>query len=336
MKFYVIISCILMAVMFVYLKLARRWNVVDLPGERSSHSRPTVRGGGIVFLLAALMWYLFLGMQQPWAIAGVLLIGLVSFLDDLYSLPGSLRIVIHLVAAALLFYQLGIFNMHWYLLLAALVLTIGWINAFNFMDGINGITAFYSLVVLGTFSLLNNANRLLMPFFQGDWPVDWEGFLPVRLVGVMFISVVVFAFFNARRRAAAFAGDVGSVSMAFILAWMMIGLMIQTRQVFWILLFAVYGIDTVITILIRIKRKENIFKAHRLHLYQLLANEKGWSHLTVAALYALVQLAINALAIFLIFKGLMSWSVFLFILFILLGCYTFIRYRITQTGIRSA
>ncbi len=336
MKFYVIITCILLAVMFIYVRLARRWNIVDHPGERSSHSRPTVRGGGIVFLLAALMWYLFLGMQQPWAIAGVLLIGLVSFLDDLYSLPGSLRIVIHLMAAGFLFYQLGIFSMHWYLLLAALVLTIGWINAFNFMDGINGITAFYSLVSLGTFSLLNNANRLLMPFFSGEWPAYWEGFLPVRLVGVIFISVAVFAFFNAKRRASAFAGDVGSVSMAFILAWMMIGLMIQTRQFFWILLFAVYGIDTVITILIRIRKKENIFKAHRLHLYQLLANEKGWSHLKVAALVSLLQLVVNGFTILLIFKGWMSWPVFILSSFLLLALYILARLWVLRTTRQAA
>jgi UDP-N-acetylmuramyl pentapeptide phosphotransferase/UDP-N-acetylglucosamine-1-phosphate transferase len=387
---YLLLFCLLLALAFGYVQLARRLQIIDRPGARSSHSRPTVRGGGIIFPVAAIIWFFIVGWESPWAIAGLSLIALVSFIDDLKPLPGGVRLAVHLVAVLLLFYQLGLFNMYWYWFACALVLAIGCINAFNFMDGINGITAGYALVSLGTFSLLNNAGRLLWPVFpqaaaapgldsasrgltsgaetpsldsasQGltytsettgllsggapgpglDFASGWtldvpgllgsESFLPPGLVGTVFVGVLVFTFFNARRRALAFAGDVGSISLAFLLSWMMIELMVFTHQAYWLLLFAVYGIDTSVTILIRLSQKKNIFKPHRQHLYQLLANEHGWPHLKVAAAFAAVQGGINLLVIFLVFTGRMNWVTFLVLSAVLTIIYATIRHQVTKS-----
>lgn len=325
---YLLIAIFFLVLMLAYLRMARRFNIIDYPDERSSHQRPTILGGGVLFPIAALTWFLLFGQQDTWAIVGLLLISAVSFGDDIKNINAIIRFFVHFVAVSLLFHEIGIFNYYWYWVFFAFILTVGCVNAVNFMDGINGITAFYTLVTMGTFSLLNNYNRLLAPFFEGHPPVEWSSFLSSRLVGVLFISVGVFTFFNARKRARAFAGDVGSISIAFILSWFMINLMVMSNSFYWILLFALYGIDTGFTILVRIRRKENILKPHRLHLYQLLVNEKGWSHLLVAGLYAVVQLLVNAVTIWLSFTGNMSLVAFLALLLLVSLVYIFIRLRI--------
>ena len=93
-------------------------------------------------------------------------------------------------------------------------------------------------------------------------------------------------------------GDIGSMGIAFWVVALIGLLMMKTGEIKWILFLAVYGVEVISTILERLKLKENIFEAHRRHLYQLLANEKKISHLKVSALYAVVQLIVNAIVIF--------------------------------------
>ncbi len=329
---YIIIALFLYVILSLFLLVARRFNIIDQPDKRSSHSRPTIRGGGIIFTVSALIWFVLFGQQDPWAILGLMLISFVSFWDDIRNIPAGVRFVVHLVAVSLLFFDMGIFGYYWYWIALAYILTVGCINAVNFMDGINGITAFYGLVTLGAFSLLNNAERLLLPYFADGLPHGWESFVPGRLVGVLFMGVLVFSLFNARKRAVTFAGDVGSISIAFILSWFMIALMVMSNNFYWILLFVVYGVDAGFTILVRIQRKENILQPHRLHLYQLLVNEKGWSHLLVAALYAAVQLVINVFTIWLTFSGNMNLYTFLLICVLIYGIYVIARQQITPNS----
>ena len=323
---YLIIAVFLFFLMLLYFRLAKQMQIIDWPKERSSHDKPTYRGGGIIFPVAAIIWFFLFGQQMILAVAGLTIIGAVSFTDDIRPLRASIRILFHLVAVFLLLLELDIFSYHWYWVLAAFILTVGSINAFNFMDGINGITALYSLVSLGTFSLLNNARNLLVPVLPGELPAGWESFVPGRLVGVLFVSLLVFAFFNVRTRAKTFAGDVGSLSIAFLMAWLLIELMVMDNAFHWILLFAVYGVDTGYTLARRLVRGENIFQAHRQHLYQLLANEHQWPHLKVALLYALSQAIINIVVIFLVVQGIMTTPLFLAILAVI--TLTYILFRI--------
>jgi UDP-GlcNAc:undecaprenyl-phosphate GlcNAc-1-phosphate transferase len=279
----VIFTVMLFALMLFYLYLADRNNIIDRPNARSSHSVHTIRGGGIIFPLATVLEYAYSGFQYGWFILGLVLISFISFLDDLKPQDSKLRFGIHLVAVTLLFYQLQLFAFPWYLIAVALIFVIGSINAINFMDGINGITGSYALLTLLTLLYINNYEQL---------------FADQTMLVVAIIAVLIFNFFNFRKNARCFAGDVGSVSIAFILLFFILKLMIATQNLNYILLLLVYGWDVVSTILFRLIRKENIGEAHRTHFYQFLANEKKIPHLIIAAGYCLVQLGVNVSLIY--------------------------------------
>jgi UDP-N-acetylmuramyl pentapeptide phosphotransferase/UDP-N-acetylglucosamine-1-phosphate transferase len=187
------------------------------------------------------------------------------------------------------------------------VLLIGWINAFNFMDGVNGITVLYSLTTIISFSFLSIN----------------EDSLPLLIT--MGLSCFVFGLFNVRKKAKTFAGDVGSISMAVFLGYFMIKTILETGQLGYILFFSVYGIDSIITIISRLRKKENIFQPHRSHLYQYLANEMGYSHVLVSFIYAGIQLLVNALVIYMAMKKELSYFFIMETLLILTLIYLLIR-----------
>jgi len=278
---YVLLAVSLFAAMLVYFRLADRFNIIDKPNERSSHTQVTIRGGGVVFYLGALVWFIWSGAAHPYFFAGLTLITLISFLDDMLTLSNRIRISIHLLSVLLLFVEVQLFTYPWWAIPLALVLVIGTINAYNFMDGINGITAMYSFAVL---FLLWQANRDIH-------------FVDDRLLYCTSIANGVFAFFNFRRRARCFAGDVGSVSMSFILIFATLGLILATDNPIYILFFAVYGVDSVLTIVYRLVKRENIFKAHRTHLYQYLANEAKGNRLVIATCYGVLQVGVGVLVL---------------------------------------
>lgn len=265
----------------IYFKIADKYNIIDKPNERSSHTSITLRGGGIIFYLGALAYFMMSGFQYPYFIIGLSLMTAVSFADDVLDLSNKIRLSIHLLSVLLLAYQLDVFGMPWYYLVIAFVVVIGVINAYNFMDGINGITACYSLAVAGLMAIVNKQ----------------IGFIDQDLLYCTLIATLVFAFFNFRTKAKCFAGDVGSVAMAYILLFILASLILYTQNLIYILFLSVYGIDTIWTIIRRLSRKENIFKAHRSHLYQYLGNEAGVNKLFVSFLYGAVQFGIGLLVL---------------------------------------
>lgn len=280
---YVVIAAILMAAELLYFKIADRFNIIDRPNMRSSHTSITLRGGGVVFLFGAWVYAAFFGVTYPWFLIGLTLVGVVSFIDDVHSLPDSARLVVQFAAMFLMFYQFGILNWNdWWIVCIALVVCVGITNAYNFMDGINGITGAYSLAVMLPLIYLN----------------ETVGFITMPFLVVITLSILVFLFFNFRKKAKCFAGDVGSISMAFIVVFALGLLMLQTRDFSYIVFLAVYGVDAVLTIVHRIMLHENLGEAHRKHAYQLMANELKLSHLKVSAGYMLVQLAVSAGLIF--------------------------------------
>lgn len=314
MGIYIIAFIILVLILLGYFKVADHFNIIDRPNERSSHTKITIRGGGIVFPAAAFLWFLMFGFEQYLIIIALVLMAIISFLDDVLTVSSKIRLLVHFISVSLLFGALHIFELPWYVILATYLLVIGWINAFNFMDGINGITAFYGLVSLSTFAWLNNSYE----------------FISQQLIFLLIFAVLIFSFFNARKAAKTFAGDVGSVSLAFLLAWFMILLITETGRLEYILLFSVYGIDSVITILFRLVKRENIFEAHRTHLYQYLSNEFQWPHVLVSVIYGFAQATVNFLTLILISKNKMNWQVFFLILLILGAVYLFVRIRIIK------
>ena len=287
MMTFLIIAALLLVLELGYFWLADRFNIIDKPNERSSHSSVVLRGGGIIFLLGAWLYSIVYGFHYPWFLAGLTLVSLVSFIDDIRSLPDSVRLVVQFVAAAMVFYQIGILHWTmWWIVILALVVYVGITNIYNFMDGINGITAGYSLAVLLPMALLN----------RNVCVVDQN------LIYVVGLSVLVFCIFNFRPKGKAkcFAGDVGSISIAFIILFILGSIIIATKDVTYLLFLVVYGIDACLTICHRILLHENLGEAHRKHVYQLMANELKIGHISVSLVYMTLQLVISLVFVFLI------------------------------------
>ena len=261
----------------LYHPIALRLDIIDKPNERSSHDYVTIRGAGVIFLATGLFWAFSNANHHLYLFMGLLAIGLISFLDDIFSLTNILRFLVQTFAVIIALMDIGLQHSDYFIWAVLLILYLGWINAFNFMDGINGITSFYSL-------------SILIPLFMAMHNYS----LPhSSLIIYLAISVLVFMFVNLRTRALAFCGDVGAVVLAYLLAYLVITLVFTTRRVEFILFGSIYGIDSIVTIIRRLINRENIFLPHRTHLYQLLSNELNWHFLSVSLLYALVQLIVN-------------------------------------------
>lgn len=276
---FLIIFLLLILMELAYFRIADRFNIIDKPNQRSSHTSVTLRGGGIIFLFGAWLFYLFFGLQYSWFMLGLTLVGAVSFADDVKSLPDKWRLVVQFIAMFLMFEQFGILNLHdWWMVLVGLVVCVGIINAYNFMDGINGITGGYSIAVIVPLIYLNSR----------------YDFISMDFLYVAGLSLLVFCFFNFRKKAKCFAGDVGSISIAFIVLFALGKLILTTGDFAYIVLLAVYGADTVLTICHRIQLHEKLGEAHRKHAFQIMANELKMPHVTVSSLYMALQLVISA------------------------------------------
>ena len=285
---YIILGFLLMILMLLYFKVADHFNIIDKPNQRSSHTEITLRGGGIIFWFSALLYFAQNIQNNYFFFTGITLVSLVSFWDDIQGLSNKIRISIHFLAITLIFYDLDIFNSISFLgILLAYIVAVGLINVYNFMDGINGITGLYTLVVMGSLLYVNKNIQL---FTDGNF------------IKYAMIASLVFLFFNYRGKAKCFAGDVGSIAIAFWVIYLVLKLILATNSVIWLLFLAVYGADAICTILHRLYLKQNIFEAHRLHLYQVLSNEYKIQHRLVSLYYALAQILVSVLVVFLYHK----------------------------------
>ena len=306
---YAIIAILLLITELLYFRIADKCNIIDKPNERSSHSAIVLRGGGIIFVISMIIWFVWIlvagvpemvgqaghdvvehgseVMEYLPFIIGLLLIAGVSFWDDIHSLPDSVRLIAQFVAMGLMFLNLGILHWNmWWIVLIALIVFVGATNIINFMDGINGITAGYSFAVLLPLLLMNHNH----------------GFIDESLLVIAILGVLVFSFFNFRPRGKAkcFAGDVGSVGIAFIMLFAIGKLILSSNDITWLSFLIVYGVDGCCTILHRIMLHENLGEAHRKHAYQIMANELGMSHVTVSLIYMALQLVISLVMVYLI------------------------------------
>ncbi len=275
---YILIIVILFVCELAYFAIADKYNIIDKPNLRSSHTSITLRGGGIIFLIGTWIWAAFFGLQYGWFMAGLTLVGMISFIDDIHPLDNKIRLLGQFAAMMMLFANLGFYNaIGWWMVIPALIVCVGILNAFNFMDGINGITGGYALSVIIPIIYLNQKMQFInMPFLI-----------------VTAISLLVFCFFNFRKKAKCFAGDVGSVSIAVIVIFGLGRLIMATKDPVYLLFIAVYGADSILTIVHRIMLHENLGVAHRKHAYQLMANELKIPHVFVSLLYTGLQLAVS-------------------------------------------
>jgi UDP-N-acetylmuramyl pentapeptide phosphotransferase/UDP-N-acetylglucosamine-1-phosphate transferase len=273
---YILLLFLLFGVQLAYFQVADKFNIIDKPNDRSSHKGIILRGGGVVFYVAVLLYFVVSEFKFPWFFTGLSLISLISFADDVKTLSPRLRLIVQFAGLFLMFIEWNLYSLPWYFFVIALILSGGILNAFNFMDGINGITGAYSSAVIIALWFVNRQ----------------VAFTDNRLIYIVLISLFVFNFFNFRTKAKCFAGDVGSVTIAVIILFLLGQLILKTKNFSYIVFLAVYGVDSVLTILHRLKLKENIFEPHRKHLFQLLANELKIPHLQVSTLYAILQLII--------------------------------------------
>ena len=286
---YCIEFILLLAIELLYFRIADKCNIIDRPNERSSHSTIVLRGGGVIFMLGLWIWAAFYGLGYPWFLAAVTLIAGVSFVDDIRSLPDSVRLVAQFVAMGMMFYQLDMLHWEmWWVVIIALIVCVGASNVINFMDGINGITGGYALSVLLPLLLINNSAA-------GCDLNAKVAFVPTSLIMTVILADVVFCLFNFRPKGKAkcFAGDVGSIGIAFILLFFIGLLIMKTGDVTYLIFLLVYGVDGCLTIVHRIMLHENLGEAHRKHAYQLMANELRIGHVKVSLLYMGIQTAVS-------------------------------------------
>ena len=319
---YIFLALMLFILLLIYFKIADHYNIIDKPNHRSAHTEITLRGGGVIFPIAFL---LFLGSQiiQQKSITnpqnyfifciGLLAICIISFIDDILDLSSKIRLVFHFISVSLLLCFINAFQLLpiWSIPILFIVI-IGILNAYNFMDGINGMTGLYSLVTLGSLLYINQ---------------NFIAFTDNNFIIYPIIASLVFLFFNFRKKAKCFMGDIGSMGVAFWIIALLALLILRAKDIKYVLFLSVYGTDVVLTILERLKLKENIFEAHRRHLYQLFSNEKKVSHLVVSAIYAFLQLLINVIVILL---DLPIWLIFASIIIPILIIYLVIKTNIKK------
>lgn len=316
---YTILGIVLMIIMLLYFKVADHFNIIDKPNQRSSHTEITLRGGGIIFWFSALLYFAQHIQTNYFFFTGITLVSLVSFWDDIQNLSNKIRISIHFLAITLIFFDLELFTLIpiWGVIISYFF-AIGLINAYNFMDGINGITGLYTLVVMGALLYVNTKIQL---FTDG------------MFIKYAMVASLIFLFFNYRKKAKCFAGDVGSIAIAFWIIYLVVKLILITESLIWLLFLAVYGVDAVCTILHRLYLKQNIFEAHRLHLYQILSNEYKIQHRLVSLLYALAQTGISLIVI-LFYQKVQDSLIFLIVILPLLLLYSSKFYLLNKINLR--
>ncbi|MCM1518477.1 MAG: hypothetical protein NC117_07545 [Pseudoflavonifractor sp.] len=312
--YYLILTLVLILTELCYIRIARRYGIGAHVSPRSSHKRYNLSGGGIIFIIAAVIVWVcpefslshhLLPPQFSLMMVCALLLAAVSFADDLHNLSPRIRLVIQIVAVALTFHDYLIYDRSDIFLLI-LICGIGFVNAYNFMDGINGMMAGYSIVTLVTLRVCFDDMTEFRPF-----------------INTLIIAAAVFAFFNFRKNAKCFAGDVGSIVMGFFILYLMVSLIGQTGDASVIVFLIVYAIDTVFTIFQRLFTGENILLPHRHHLYQVLANQRQIPHHVVSLSLCAVQGGINLIYFYI--PDSQRWTYFILVTGILTALYFIVK-----------
>lgn len=273
---YITIGIFLLAFEYAYFIFAKRLRIVDRPHHQSSHKGVVVRGGGVLFYVAYWIWFLISDMQYPLVLIGLSIVAVTSFIDDIHSISPKLRLFLQFVGIIVMLYETEVFYLPVIAMMLLSVACVGSINIYNFMDGINGLTGGYSMVVLLALIYVNQYVAC---------------FIDIKLLLFLLLATFVFSLFNFRIHSKCFAGDVGSLSMGVIIVFLISKLCLMAGHLHWMAFLVVYAVDGGLTILHRIMLRENILKPHKKHAYQIMTNELKMPHLLVSVIYMMMQAA---------------------------------------------
>ena len=304
-------------------RYALRKELIDVPNERSSHTQPTPRGGGLAIVLVTLCGLLTYGLlffvEYRLLILfyafGVGLIATVSWFDDLQTLPNRVRFAVHSLAAILAIIGLGYWDelsvpllgqvhLDWVGLPITFLWIVGLTNAYNFMDGIDGIA--------GSQAVVAGLGWAIIGYFT-DLPF-------VSILGALLAATSLGFLIHNWPPARIFMGDVGSAFIGFSFACLAImgANSKPSLGIAGVLLVWPFVFDTIFTFFRRLKNRENVFAAHRSHLYQRLVIA-GYSHRTVTLIY--MGLDVMGLLFALLFLLKNAWVVLCVIITFLLSSF---------------
>ena len=258
-----------------------RDQLIDIPNDRSSHSQPTPRGGGLGFILAITLVFAIAQIFEPSLLAGfspllwLILLPLIGtgIIDDWRSLPSSVRYLVQLAVAVIVVALCGPFPVpfldtmggigDWIAIGLTVIGFTAFINFYNFMDGLDGLVAGVS------------ATQLAFLAIWYDQPVLW--FWVAALLGFLYWNW---------SPAKIFMGDAGSTTLGAIAGISLLSPPHVDMGLSWTTLTILLPLvgDAVYTLFRRLLKGENIFEAHRTHIYQRL-NQAGWPHYQVAGTY---------------------------------------------------
>ncbi len=303
---------IFIAIETLFFWIARRCGIGAGVNERSSHTTFTPTAGGVIVPIAIVIFagLNFGTMTLPWwiALSGAIVLAVMSFIDDIKPLSPTFRLIVQTIVVGSTFYQLITpHTIHYFLVVV--ICGVGTINAINFIDGIRAMLAFYGLVVLG--SLLYAINTLA--------PESMTVYSDLCLF--LILAIIAFSVFNIRDKI--FAGDVGAITLGFIIVFVTVNVIFAIKDASIITFFIVAIFDAGLTTLQRLFAGENILMPHRDFIYEVLTSRWKLPHLIVSSGYATLQLVINTL--YFLFPYDQRWAYFITVSLMLMVAYFYIR-----------
>lgn len=320
MLFPVIAFIVSVFLCWLFMRTDSRFHILDYPNERSMHSKPVPRSGGVSILagiyLSITGWAIWVGEVPSvvfWIVGAGLFVAIVSFLDDRFSLSIGYRIVVHFISASLLVYGgLGLEAIPFpggalipgkvLGILITLLVVIWMLNLYNFMDGMDGFAGGMALFGFGTYAILG-------------WLAGNEVFMLLSLIIAAAASGFLVLNFPPAR---IFMGDTGSSLLGFFAVSFILWADHEGIFPIWIgiLVFSPFVIDATATLFRRALKGENIWKAHKSHYYQRLV-QAGWGHrrtvfLQYGIMFAcgLMSILIVDASIFIQMVSLAIWTLF--------------------------
>ena len=291
---YIFTFIVLLLSLQVYFPFARKRNMLAGVNHRSSHTKPVITGAGFIFFFSYVIYagYLFFTSSEPfpWCFfAGMTMLSAISFVDDLEEVWFLWRLLVQIVATFLMMLQVLMETQTmnvipsvtlWIAVFMAWGFSIGLLNMYNFMDGLNGMLGSLILSSLVPMWLINNYVRT---------------YAANELFYFTLIPTLIFMFYNARKQAKCFSGDVGAIAVGFTMTYLLIKLMVETSNFVYLAMYTMIFVEAGLTIVQRLFAGDNIFQPHRIHLFQLLCNEGKRNHVLVSAVYGGIQLLIGLL-----------------------------------------